>query len=97
MRTFPNPLRVALIGCGDIGPAHANTLTKTKRAKLVACMDTVETSAKSLGEKFGIPSTTKLEEVLENPEVDLVTIATPAFTHLAITQAAAKAGKAVLC
>ena len=97
MRSFPNPLRVALIGCGDIAPAHAKALARTKRAKLVACMDTVEASAKSLGEQFGVPSTTKLEAVLENSEVDLVTIATPAFTHLPITQAAVKAGKAVLC
>lgn len=94
---YPDPLRVALVGCGDIAPAHAKALQSTTRAKLVACMDLVEASAKSLGEQYGIPYTTKLEELLANPEVDLVTIATPAFTHLGITQRVAQAGKAVLC
>lgn len=96
-QTYPNPLRLALIGCGDIAPAHAEALQKTKLVRLVACMDVNEASAKSLGEKYGIPYTTSLEELLANPEVDLVTIATPAFTHLDITIRAAAAGKAVLC
>ncbi len=96
MRTFGDPLRVALIGCGDIAPAHARALQKTTRAKLVACVDVVETSAKSLGEEYGVPSFTELRAVLENPDVDLVTVATPAFTRLGIVQQAAAAGKAIL-
>jgi predicted dehydrogenase len=60
-------------------------------------MDVVEASAKSLGGEFGAPWTTKLEELLARGDVDLVTIATPAFTHLPLTRAAAQAGKAVLC
>jgi len=94
---YPDPLRVALVGCGDIAPAHAKALQSTTRAKLVACMDVAEASAKSLGEQYGIPYTTKLEELLAMSDVDLITIATPAFTHLDITQRAAQAGKAVLC
>ncbi len=97
MRTFSDPLRVGLVGCGDIAPAHARALAQTKRARLVACTDVVEASARSLGEQFGVPVATTLEELLARDDVDLVTIATPAFTHLEITQAAAKAGKAVLC
>ena len=91
------PLGVGLIGCGDIAPTHAKALQQTKNAKLVACMDVVEASAKSLGEEYGVPWTTKLEELLARPEVELVTIATPAFTHLSLAEQAAKAGKAVLC
>ncbi len=97
MRTFSDPLRVGLVGCGDIAPAHARALAQTKRARLVACTDVVEASARSLGEQFGVPVAATLEELLARDDVDLVTIATPAFTHLEITQAAAKAGKAVLC
>lgn len=86
-----------MIGCGDIAPAHAKGLAEAGGAQLVACMDVVEASAKSLGEEFGVPHTSKLDELLARPGVELVTIATPAFTHDEITQAAAKAGKHVLC
>lgn len=96
-RAYPNPLGVALVGCGDIAPAHAKALQKTKLAKLVACMDVAEGSAKSLGEEYGVPFTTKLDELLARDDVDMITIATPAFTHRDITERAAQAGKAVLC
>ncbi|MFB3882235.1 MAG: Gfo/Idh/MocA family protein [Armatimonadota bacterium] len=91
------PIGVGLVGCGDIAPAHATALASASGAKLVACMDLVESSAASLGAEYKVPWTTSLEELLANPEVELVTIATPAFTHYPITQAAAKAGKHVLC
>lgn len=86
-----------MIGCGDIGPAHAKALAECSGARLVACMDVVESSAKNLAEAHGVAYTTELEELLARPDVDAVTVATPAFTHADIIQQAAKAGKAVLC
>jgi predicted dehydrogenase len=91
------PIGVGLVGCGDIAPAHAKALAEAGGAKLVACMDVVESSAKSLGTEYGVPWTTSLDELLARPEVELVTIATPAFTHYPIAESAAKAGKHVLC
>jgi predicted dehydrogenase len=91
------PIGVGLIGCGDIAPTHAKALAEAEGARLVACMDVAEASAKSLGEEFDAAHTTSTEELLADPEVELVTIATPAFTHDEITEAAAKAGKHVLC
>ena len=91
------PLGIGLIGCGDIAPAHAKALAKTANAKLVACMDVVESYAKSLGEEYGVPATTDVGELLATPGVEAVTIATPAFTHAGLVEQAAKAGKAVVC
>jgi predicted dehydrogenase len=91
------PIGVGIVGCGDIAPAHTKALASASGAKLVACMDAVESSAKSLGEEYGVPWATNLDELLARPEVELVTVATPAFTHYPITEAAAKAGKHVLC
>lgn len=91
------PIGVGIVGCGDIAPAHATALAAASGAKLVACMDVVESSAKSLGEEYGVPWTTSLNDLLGRSEVELVTIATPAFTHYPIAEAAAKVGKHVLC
>ena len=90
-------LGIGLIGCGDIAPAHAQALARAAGARLVACMDTVSSSARSLGEEYGVPHTTDLAELLACPDVDAVTVATPAFTHADLVEQAAKAGKAVLC
>ena len=90
------PLGVGLIGCGDIAPAHAKALAQAEGASLVACTDVVDSSAKSLGEEHGVPWTTNLDELLARPEVEIVTLATPAFTHDELTEQAAKAGKHVL-
>jgi predicted dehydrogenase len=91
------PLGVGLIGCGDIAPTHAKALTQTAAVKLAACMDVVEASAKSLAEEYHVPYATDVGELLARPEVDAVTIATPAFTHADLAEQAAGAGKAVLC
>lgn len=91
------PLGIGLIGCGDIAPTHAKALAEATGACLVACMDVVASSAKSLAEAHGVAYTTELEELLARPDVDAVTVATPAFTHADVIQQAAKAGKAVLC
>jgi predicted dehydrogenase len=91
-----NPLGLALIGCGDIAPRHAQSLQSTTNAKLVACMDLVEGSARSLGEEYHVPWFTRLDDLLALPQVEAVLIATPAFTHADLAEQAARAGKAVI-
>lgn len=91
------PLRVGLIGCGDIAPAHGRALAEASGARLVACMDVVASSAQSLGEEFGVPFAVKPEDLLGRADMEAVTVATPAFTHADLVEEAARAGKAVLC
>ncbi|MBE9566943.1 MAG: Gfo/Idh/MocA family oxidoreductase [Proteobacteria bacterium] len=91
------PLGIGLIGCGDIAPTHTKALEAAESVKLVACTDVAESSAKRLGEECGVPWTTNVDEMLERAEVEAVTIATPAFTHLDLVSRAAKAGKAIVC
>jgi predicted dehydrogenase len=91
-------LGVGLIGCGDVAPAHAEAIAAAQRVTLVACADVVESSAKSLAERYAVPyMTTRPEELVARPEVEVVTIATPAFTHADLVELAARAGKAVIC
>ncbi|NPV07809.1 MAG: Gfo/Idh/MocA family oxidoreductase [Anaerolineae bacterium] len=64
--------------------------------RLVMVMDTAPERAEAVGQKYGVPYTTQLEEVLGNPAVDVVYVATPTFAHKDQAIAAAKAGKHVL-
>lgn len=55
------------------------------------------TSAKAASDQYGGIASDKLDEVLANPRVDAVLIATPTTTHLEYIEASAKAGKPIFC
>lgn len=91
-------LGYAIIGCGVIGPYHAEAFQKTTGAELVACCDIVEDRAKAMAERFGIPRTyTDYQEMLKRDDIDIVSICTPSGMHADMGIAAAQAGKNVLC
>jgi predicted dehydrogenase len=85
-----------IVGCGMISGFHAKAIADVKGAKLVACFDTREESATKFAAEFGCQPYNKLEAMLANPKVDIVTIATPSGAHMEPAVAAAKAGKHVI-
>ena len=96
MNDTKNKLGIAIIGCGAISHANAEAIKKSVNARLVYAMDVNPASAKSFGEKYSIPFTSQLEEVLSAREVDAVFICTPHYLHAPIAEQAAEAGKHVI-
>jgi predicted dehydrogenase len=91
-----NTIKVAQIGAGSFGKKRAEALQQCEIAELWAIADAnSETSAKA-AEELGIKSL-DLEGVLQSPEIDVVTIATPNVHHAELTCAALRSGKHVLC
>jgi UDP-N-acetyl-2-amino-2-deoxyglucuronate dehydrogenase len=91
-------LRVGMIGCGEIAySATARALKAATNARLVLVMDVNPELASSMGRTYGVPHTTDLQEVLQNPLIDAVLISTPHDQHEPLTFAAAGAGKHVMC
>ncbi|CAN5595583.1 Gfo/Idh/MocA family oxidoreductase [soil metagenome] len=98
-------LRVGLIGCGFMGKAHSNAWRQAPRFfKLPAevHMSTLcgrEAGAvKKAAQRLGWQkSASDWRTVVDDPEIDLVDIATPNDSHAPIALAAAEAGKAILC
>lgn len=88
-------VRLALIGCGGISPAHLNGILAEPRAELVYCVDIDEAAARERAEKAGCRYATDYLSILD--EVDAVDICTPPHLHAPMTIAAARAGKHVLC
>lgn len=89
---------VALIGAGEIGQFHAETLARLLDARLVAVVDPMTRDAEraaSFGE--GVAVAARPEGVLADPEVDAVVIATPTRFHAPLIVDAARAGKHVFC
>jgi predicted dehydrogenase len=86
-----------LLGCGGIGTAaHAKAISEVPNAKLVAAADIVPERAQAISKDYGCPWYASLEEMLKNPEVEVVDICTPTGLHAEHGIMAAKAGKHVL-
>ena len=85
-----------IVGCGMISTFHARAIADVRGAKLVACFDTREPAAEKFAADHGCKAYTKIEAMLTEPEVDIVTIATPSGAHMEPAVAAAQAGKHVV-
>lgn len=96
---------VGVIGMGWMGEAHSRSMHALPDRfpagpvpRLVACADPVEARATAAQRRFGFArSTTDWREVVDDPDVDVVTIAAPNVLHREVSLAALRAGKHVLC
>lgn len=91
-------LRLGLVGYGYWGPNLARNFHQLPEAWLVACADA---DAARLNEAARLYPTLKqtaadARELLENPTLDALVIATPARSHFALVTQALEAGKHVL-
>ncbi len=90
-------LRCAVIGAGAIGLEHLQSLISCPRAAAVAIAENHPLRAREASERFKIPrSYADFRELLEQPDIDAVTIALPNHLHAPVAVAALEARKHVL-
>ncbi|MBO5649236.1 MAG: Gfo/Idh/MocA family oxidoreductase [Clostridia bacterium] len=92
-----NPIRVGLVGLGRAGVyMHLTELQgREDKFKIVAVCDEIESRAVEYGEKLGAKAYTRIEDLVADPDVELVDIATRSIDHYAHTKLALLAGKDV--
>jgi predicted dehydrogenase len=90
-------LAFGIVGCGEIAVQTAKGIADADNARVARTMDTREELARDLGETYGVPWSTRLEDVLEDPAVQAVYIAVPHYLHAEVAIRAARAGKHILC
>ncbi len=89
--------RIAVIGAGYWGPNLARNFRASTDWELAYICDLDTERAQRVADSVGgVPITASLDEVLADPDVDAVAIATPARTHHPIALAALDAGKHVI-
>jgi myo-inositol 2-dehydrogenase / D-chiro-inositol 1-dehydrogenase len=95
----PAPVRIGLIGSGWMGAFHAESIARrVPDAVLAAIADPNVESAHALAASLGTAKVTaSADDILADPEIDAVIIASPARFHSALTTQAAAAGKHVFC
>jgi predicted dehydrogenase len=90
-------LRTAVIGTGFMGRVHLEALRRTEGVEVAAVVGRESGSAEKLARGFDIPSTADLAKVLEDSSIDAVHVCTPNASHYALSLAALRQGKHVLC
>jgi predicted dehydrogenase len=92
-----NQITIGVIGAGMIGDVHINTIRNDGRGivKWIAA-GTKETLTKKLSKHNVKCGTLDYREILNDPEVDAVVIASPPFTHHEMTIAVIESGKHIL-
>ncbi|OWY10195.1 inositol 2-dehydrogenase [Thioclava sp. F42-5] len=89
-------LKIGLLGAGRIGQVHAVNIAGHAGSTLVAVSDVNAEAARALAAKFGA-NVASSEEIIADPEIDAVLVATSTDTHSDLIEKATAAGKAVLC
>jgi len=90
-------IAVGFIGLGYWGPNLVRNCSTSKRAQLAWLCDANRSRLDAVGAQYpAVARTTDVNEVLADPRVDAVAIATPVATHHALVAAALKARKHVL-
>ncbi|MCH7399153.1 Gfo/Idh/MocA family oxidoreductase [Belliella sp. DSM 107340] len=90
-------IQAAIVGTGFIGPAHLEALRRLPNIEVVALCEVNIDLAREKAAILGIPNAYTFEEMLQNPEIDVVHICTPNFLHYSQSKAALLAGKHVVC
>lgn len=91
-------LKIGIIGCGKIAQyRHIPEYLTNENAKITGYFDRNKNRAQNLAEEFGGKVYDSYQALLENEEIDAVSVCTNNISHAEITIAALKAGKHVLC
>lgn len=88
---------VSVVGYGYWGPNLVRNFSDVPGARLVSVCDLDGRRLETVKNRYpGVEVTAEFEEVLRDPRVDAVAIATPASTHFRLAMRALMAGKHVL-
>jgi len=96
---MPDEVTVGIAGLGRSGwEIHARVLEKYPAMyRVVAVFDPVEERRREAVSKFGCRAHADFDSLVEDPDVELVVVATPSHLHAPQTIEALNAGKDVIC
>jgi predicted dehydrogenase len=89
------PLRVAVIGCGNISGAYGTTMSAYPSVRIAGATDVDSVLSADFVGRFGGVAYPSLDDVLGDPDVDAIVNLTFPAVHADVTTAALNAGKHV--
>ncbi len=90
-------VKVGVIGCGRISPQYLDNLVKRFPFCLdvVTCADIVREAAETRARDYGIPRVLTVEDLLSDPQIEIVVNLTVPAAHFEVNMAALESGKHV--
>ena len=89
-------VNVGVIGVGAMGYNHARVYYKLEEANLVAVSDVSERTLNKVAKKYDAKGFTDYEDLLKDPEIEVVSVCVPTTFHHDVVMEAIKHGKHVL-
>ncbi|MGI5899135.1 MAG: Gfo/Idh/MocA family protein [Christensenellales bacterium] len=91
-------VRFGIIGCGIIADSHGAAIEFVEDAQLVAVCDIIDDRMNKFTDKYGAAKKyCDYKEMLNDPQIDAVSICTPSGMHGEMAINAARAGKHIFC
>ena len=90
-------IKIGIVGCGRIAEAHLNALSALQdKFKVVAIFDVDKNRAKHLSDKFSVNVERNLENLLNDTEINLISVTVPDGFHYEVVKKAIQSSKNVL-
>jgi len=90
-------INVGVIGCGYWGPNHVRNFNALSNCNMLVCCDRDVRRLERMNRLYPmLETTTKADDLFNDPRLDAIVIATPVFTHYDLGSKALSSGKHVL-
>jgi len=87
-------VNIGIIGYGYWGPNLVRNFAETTGANVAAIADLDTSKLELVGRRYpGVYRTTEFQDLLKDPKIDAIAVATPVTTHFELGMAALRAGK----
>jgi len=88
-------VNIGVIGCGNISGIYLENAAAFDNLNVVACADVLPERAQAKADKYHVPRACSVDELLPDPEIELVVNLTIPMAHAEVALAAVEAGKSV--
>src|SRR5512139_2553172 len=97
MNTRTKPIQYAVVGLGTWGDLHLRVLGPDPRIQIAAVVDINPERAKAAAETYHVPAWyTSVDEMLADPAIEAVSVASPDFAHAPAALAVLRSGRHLL-
>jgi predicted dehydrogenase len=89
------PVQVGLVGCGFISGIYLQNSKIFRSFEVIACADLIREKAEKRAEEYKVPKVLSTEEILADPDIEIVLNLTTPNSHYTVAKQALAAGKSV--
>ncbi len=90
-------MKVGLIGCGNISSVYLRVAQRFPEIEMIAVADAIAERAQARAQEFGITKVYTVDQMLDDPEIEVILNLTVPQAHAPLNKRALESGKHVYC